>query len=239
MTSLKNQAIQTALTGDWEQAISLNLTLLEQEPNDTETLNRLAFAFTTIGKIKDAKKTYQKVLEIDKNNPIASRNLKRLVDFYKNASSEILTPISKPLNNIFLEETGKTKVIELTNVAEPKVVSMLQTGEYLEMSIKRSKIFIIAQGKNYIGMIPEDIGRRLIKFLDGGNEYEVFVKSIKDHKVSIFIKEIKRVKKFKNQPSFTILEKTHNNIESISRKSFNKIQKENQDFESEESEEDL
>ena len=80
MTSLKLQAIQTALIGDWKNAISLNKKLLDENPQDIDTLNRLGLAYAISGKAKDAKTTYQKVLDIDPLNPIALKNAKRLKD---------------------------------------------------------------------------------------------------------------------------------------------------------------
>lgn len=236
MTSLKHQAIQTALTGDWTLAISLNQSLLEENPNDVDALNRIAFAYSTIGKIKEAKRHYLKVLTVDKNNPIALRNLKRLGEIKQPLLFKKTSFTPKILNNIFLEETGKTKVIELVNTADKKTVSSLNIGESLVLCIKRSKIFVQTEDKQYIGMLPEDVGRRIIKFLKGGNEYESYVKSIKDHnKLSIFIKEIKRVKRFKNQPSFLLLETV------VKKKGYEKVRKEMEDMEdsySEESEEE-
>ncbi|MBI3366867.1 hypothetical protein HY041_04550, partial [Candidatus Roizmanbacteria bacterium] len=46
MTPSKNQAIQTALLGDWQNATVINKALLNSNPNDIEALNRLAFALT-------------------------------------------------------------------------------------------------------------------------------------------------------------------------------------------------
>ena len=69
------------------------------------------------------------------------------------------------------------------------------------MSVKRLKIFI-SQGKKYIGVLPDDIGKRLIKFINGGNKYEAFVKSANTQSVTIFVRELKRSAKFKDQPSF-------------------------------------
>src|SRR6266436_10065646 len=100
----KNQAIQTALEGQWELAINLNQEILQQNPADIETLNRLAFAYTALGKIQDAKKTYQRVLEIDVFNPIALKNYKRL-------SGGITHNGTVPLHldsGMYLEESGKT-----------------------------------------------------------------------------------------------------------------------------------
>lgn len=202
MIPLKSQAIQTALMGDWNTAIQINQELLEENPNDLETLNRLAFALTVVGKIKDAKKIYRKVLDIDEQNPIALKNLKRLTNSNKKTfyNSQFILP--NQINTMFIEETGKTKVIELVNLATPKIITNLMTGEILTLCIKRLKIFVLDGKKQYIGMFPEDIGKRLIKFIKGGNVYEACVKAIKDHHVVIFIKEIKRVPRFKNQPSF-------------------------------------
>lgn len=195
MLSLKNQAIQTALVGDWTTAITLNQQILEEDPNDIDTLNRLAFAFLSAGNPKDAKELYEKVLSLDMKNPIALRNLKRLGD-----------PISKKptflINNLFIEEPGKTKVMDLINIADKKVIAYLRSGEKLVLTIKRSKIFVLDQENQFIGMLPDDTGQRLIKFIEAGNEYEGYVRTVDSNKVSIFIREIKRVKKFKHQPSF-------------------------------------
>lgn len=207
MKITSNQAIQTALTGNWEEAIKLNKSLLVDNPRDVEALNRMGLAYTILGKSKSAKNTYQKVLEIDPLNSIAIKNLK------KNKSDSVKEPgdsVVIQVNNIFLEETGKTKVVELINLAQAEVLLTLQTGQSVDLSAKRLKIFI-SQGKKYIGVLPDDIGKRLIKFIKGGNKYEAFVKSSDHQNVTIFIRELRRVTKFKDQPSFLhIIEKRLN-----------------------------
>lgn len=204
----KSQAINTALLGNWQNATSINKALLHDNPNDIEALNRLAFALAILGKIKNAKAAYRKVLKIDALNPIAIRNIKRLS---KQTSIKNIKNAPLPyVNRTFLEETGKTKIVCLVNIAQPKIVGQLTTGQLLTLSIKRSKIFI--QDKHqYIGVLPDDIGKRLIKFIKGGNQYEAYVKLATDNRVVIFIKEIKRVTRFKDQPSFL-----HDNIKSLS-----------------------
>lgn len=220
MISLKIQAIKTALMGKWKTAITLNLALLKENPKDIETLNRLGYAFSAIGKIKDAKATYQKVLTLDTHNPIAIRNLKRLTEVKRGRVKSNGKKIkslqgSGLLNNIFLEETGKTKIVELVNVATPTIISQLQTGEALTLAIKRLKVFVLDENNQYIGMLPDDIGKRLIEFLKGGNSYEAFVRAVKDRRVTIFVKETKRAKRFKNQPSFLFLESALANSSSL------------------------
>lgn len=203
MTS-KTQAIESALMGDWQNAILLNQDLLEENPNDIETLNRLAFAYMILGEIKNAKDVYQTVLKLDGKNPIALKNLKRLSE---NKNTLKTPPVIGQINNTFLEESGKTKVVGLVNVAQPKIIANLMTGELLILSIKRLKIFLLDQKKRYVGMLPDDLGKRLIKFIKGGNSYQAFIKSIENHQITVFIKETNRSNRFKNQPSFTFGDK--------------------------------
>lgn len=206
MTQLKAQAIQTALSGDWSSSITLNLEILKDNPNDIDTLNRLAFAYSSKGDLKEAKNIYQQVLSLDDHNPIALRNLKRINDGGGSKNVNIVTPVH--VSNLFIEEPGKTKVIDLLNIADKKVISPLRSGEVLNLTPKRMRIFLIDQNKQYIGMLPDDIGRRLIRFIDGGNTYEAYVKSVSNNKVTIFARETKRTSKFKNQPSFISSERS-------------------------------
>jgi hypothetical protein len=203
--TLKNQAIQTALNGNWQEAIDLNKSLVKENPKDIDALNRLALAYTIIGNNKEAKSTYTKVVNLDPLNAIALRNLKKLKEKNgQNSSGNGLVTI----RNTFLEEPGKTKVVEHVNIAQAKITENLSTGQTLEISVKRLKIFV-SQGKQYIGVLPDDISRRLIKFIKAGCVYEAFVKSANAHKVAIFVKEIKKPARLKDQPSFTSLSDTH------------------------------
>lgn len=223
MTSLfdtKNQAIQKALAGDWNEAISLNLNILKENPKDIDTLNRLAFAFAITGNTTQAKTMYQKVLELDNQNPIASRNIKRITG---NASYQMHSLTTHP-EGMFLEESGKTKVIELVNIADSKTLSQLITGELVTLTVKRLKVFVLDTRNQYMGTLPEDIGKRLIKFIKGGNVYKACIKYVEKNKVTIFVKETKKSSRFKNQPSFISSEKTkiefpkHEDYESSSDK---------------------
>jgi hypothetical protein len=201
MTLLKDKAIQAMLIGDWKSATLLNKDLISENPKDIDALNRLAYAFTILGKIRDAKLTYKKVLKIDVLNQIATRNIKKLTEMGPKQIAKSYASI-KCVNNIFLEETGKTKIISLVNTAQPKIISLLTAGQPIEIVIKRSKIFIQNQNNQYLGVLPDDVGKRLIKLIKGGNIYAACIKSATEHNVSVFIKEVKRVSKYKNQPSF-------------------------------------
>lgn len=207
MTPLKAQAIQTALMGDWQNAILLNQSILEESPEDIDTLNRLAFAYASKGDIKEAKDTYQKVLSLDNQNPIALRNMKKLSGSANNSHNHQGIPQGN-ISTLFIEEPGKTKVIELINIADKKVITPLRTGEKVSLTTKRMKIFVYDHAKNYIGMLPDDIGRRLIRFIEGGNEYDACIKSVDSNRVIIFAREVKKAPEFETQPSFPSSEKS-------------------------------
>ncbi len=202
MLNLKDQAIKLALENNWEEAILINKGLLEENAHDIDTLKRLAYAYMQFGKFDDAKETYNKIIGLDKTNPIATKNLRKLstLSTQKNGA----TPInhSNHMDNVFIQEAGKTKTADLTNVADKRTLMQLQHGDEILLTIKRSKIFALTSDKTFIGMLPDSLGIRLIAFMKGGNEYQACIKSVDDKNVTLFIKEVKRAKKFFDQSSF-------------------------------------
>ncbi len=195
---LVTAAINAALANDWHKAISINKQLLSQNPNDIEALNRLAWAYTEIGQIAAAKKTYQQVIKLDKYNPIAHKNIKKIskAGNNHNHSNNHVNP------QIFLSEPGKTKLVNLVKLATPQVLSTLTAGQELKMVCKKHAVIITTQDNQYVGALPDDIAHHLISLCAGGNKYQVFAKSVKTNNLQVFIREIYRAKRFAHQPSF-------------------------------------
>jgi tetratricopeptide (TPR) repeat protein len=208
---LKDIAIKCALENKWNDAIQANLDILQQNPEDVDTLNRLGFAYLQTSNISEAENTYKKVLDIDLSNPIAKKNLKKIQSVTNGSTTNTLRSFEVNVNNLYIEEAGKTKTVELKNVADKKTLSSLQTGEQINLIPKRSKIFIQNGTKAYIGVLPDNIGMRLKDLIEGGNEYKAIIKSVTDKSVVIFIKEVKKAAKFKDQPSFV---STQSNLKS-------------------------
>lgn len=206
-TPLRTQAVTAALANNWQEACTVNIQLLSQNPHDIDSLNRLAFAYMKLGKFKKAKDTYKLVVEKDATNPIAIKNLKRLEMVSKHIKSDQDAPPNQNpaiAADSFIEEAGKTKTVELKNVADKKTLSYVQPGDPVVIVVKRSKIFIQAIDKKYIGVLPDSLGLRLVTFMKGGNIYSAYIKACDEKNVTIFIKEIKKVSKFKNQSSFSM-----------------------------------
>ncbi len=203
MLHLKDHAIKLALDNNWEEAISVNKEMLAENPNDLDSLKRLAYAYMQSGRLEDAKDTYTRIIEFDKTNPIATKNLKKLSSLSQQKNGIASTSHINHMDNVFIQEAGKTKTVELTNVTDKRTLMSLQHGDDIHLIIKRSKIFALTQDKTFIGMLPDSIGIRLIGFIKGGNEYQACVKSVDDKSVTVFIKETKRAKKYSNQSSFS------------------------------------
>lgn len=201
--SLQKQAIQAALSCEWEKALKLNEQLLDLDGNNPDCLNRLAKAYTELGKYSQAKKIYDQVLEIDPYNTIAQKNLKKVTAFKKGdgviPGNHIPNIISA---SCFLEEPGLTKIVNLIKVAEPQRLLTLSAGQLVDLVVKSRGITVIDAYNQYLGVLPDDIAFHMQKLIKGGNKYQCFIKSIKANALSILIREIFRSKKFKNQASF-------------------------------------
>ena len=199
---LSRLATQAALSCNWEDAIKINEKILKLQPNHIESLNRLARAQLCLGEGEKAQKTYKKVLTLDPYNVIATKNFEKL------EKSDGIHNSKKPINivsdyaNLFISEPGKTKVINLLNLAQPSVLANISYGEKLIMNAKSHSIAISSTEGIYLGALPDDLAHRIISFLNGGNTYEAYVKAISPKMITVFIKETSRSEKFINQPSF-------------------------------------
>lgn len=246
MKDFRSLAIEAALRQDWETAIRINLELLKKYPEDLEALKRLAFAQMEAGDLEKAKKNYKKILKLDSFNPIALKNLNKLSSIKprrlkkKNQNQTLGGALASDLGSLFLEEIGKTKVVKLKNLPEAHILSQQNPGEEVNLSIKRRGISILDRNGNYLGALPDDLAHRLIQFMKYGNKYQAFIKSADKNFLSIFIKEIERSSKFKNQPSFTNTPLTY--LSSVREEVFEGEQKPQvtalEDLEEEEDEED-
>lgn len=214
MDDLAQQAIDLALQGNWEEAVSLNKKILKQAPKDEEALNRLARASLELGDLKRAVLCYKKVLRLDPYNSIAQRALLRLAKTKKTRSgagkkSKKRKGNSLPVStaDLFLEEPGKTKTVSLIHLGDETVINNLNSADAVRLIPHLHRVSVKTMDRNYIGRLPDDLSRRLIKLTRAGNEYSSLVKSVSPGNVKIFIREIKRSQDLGNIPSFPITEK--------------------------------
>lgn len=202
ITLLSDRAIQCALKQNWKEAIRINQELVTLNDEDVEAINRLAYAHLKSGNLATAKSSYKKVLKIDRYNPIALKNLKWLTNLSKNDIHS--DPTISPTPTIFLEEPGKTKIVTLVHLASFRILCNILTAQQVLLIPKKHSVEIRTGRGEYIGALPDDLSHRLLHFIAAGNTYDAYVKNVAKNSVTIFIRELKRGKKFALIPSFTL-----------------------------------
>ncbi len=215
-THLSNQAIQSALTQNWNEAIKINLQILEQNKDDVGTLNRLAYAYLKSGNLSSAKTTYRKVLKIDKYNHIAIKNLKWMENLTRSDIRDDISNNTAP--TIFLEEPGKTKIVTLAYPAPSRTLCNLMTAQRVFLIAKKHSVEVRCNSGIYIGTIPDDLAHRLRIMMSAGNTYDAYIKNIDKNIVVIFIRELKRGKKFAATATFSSINKNLNRLDFIEEK---------------------
>ena len=199
--ALSDRAVNAALSQNWQEAIAVNKQILEQSPKNIEALNRLGFSLLKIGKIREGKLMFEKVLKLDPYNRIAENNIKKILAMKKHCKDIIGNCPISPL--LFLEEPGKTRIVDCVNTASPQILSTLSCGQEVFFKLKKHSIDIRDTKNTYIGALPDDLSFKLLMFIKAGNRYTAHMKRIAKTCVSVFIREMQRGKKFRNQASFS------------------------------------
>lgn len=200
------QAITAALNRNWKEAIRLNLSILKESPKDIDALNRLGRAYLETGLKTKSLGIYEKVLKLDKYNHIAAKSIELLKSSRIIHSSSSSPALSASLP-IFLEEPGVTKTVSLTRPGDAKVICRLHPGDSVMLSAREHCVSVTTTENEYLGRLPDDLAARLRNFINSGNKYSAWVRSVDMPIIKIFIKEVFRVAKFRNTPSFPLTEK--------------------------------
>ena len=205
--SLSRLAITAAASMNWEEAAKINQKILKIADNSVETLNRLAKAYISLGETQKAKKFYKKAVALDPYNVIAKRNLEKITKVNGNGIAKSTNGHTQKtqvnLSTLFLFEPGKTKIINLLNLAPPQILATVSCGDEVTLNPKKHSVAVATYDGIYLGALPDDLAHKLIAYIDGGNKYEAYVKCATTKMLSIFIKEVYKGAKFTNQPSFS------------------------------------
>lgn len=209
LASLQLQAVNAAKNSNWEKAIDLNEQILEIDPKNLGALNRLGLSYVQVEKAAKAKKCFKQVLEIDCSNSIAKKNLDKIKNKQKAVPSFS--------QEHFIEEPGKTKIVELHRLASKDILNELAPGKSCELKIKSRYISVDSDNK-YIGTLPEDLSFRLTKLIKRGNKYETFIHSACPKSTFVYIKEVFRSEKNENIHSFPLNKKLIATISDVDEK---------------------
>ncbi len=186
----EKQAISLAMENKWEEAASINRSIIEAFPTEVEAYNRLGKALTEIARYSEARGAFSKALELSPTNVIAKKNLQRLANVKderggaKQASGE-----HRAAPSIFIEETGKTGQVRLVELAPKNVLAKIAAGDSVEIVINKNNLVVETPSKQYIGTLDRRSGLRLTKLMQGGNKYVAAIASINGQEARVIIKE--------------------------------------------------
>lgn len=187
---LIQHAITLAMQSRWEEAAEANQQLVTMVHGDSEAFNRLGKALTELGRIAPAREAYEQSLKADPANLIAQRNLDRLSRLTDAEAAELTKRAGSKLDpRFFMEETGKTGVTVLQNVAAPEVLATLTAGDQINLEEQDGHLAAVAVDGVRIGEIEPGLGTRLTRLIQTGNTYMAGVVGVDGETVRVIIRE--------------------------------------------------
>ena len=226
------QAISLAMKNRWEEAAQVNREILEMFPNEVDAYNRLGKALTELGRYSEAREAYAHAARIDPLNGIATKNLQRLG---KLASEGAAAPPPSPVDpRLFIEESGKTTVSPLTDLRRTEATAKLSAGDQLQLDRRGNQLVVVDLTGQEIGRIEPKLEQDLIRLLDLGNHYSVFVTSVHDQAVHVIIRETHRSAAMGSRPSFRPAAATEGVVRAYTREGMLRYETEEEEEEEEE-----
>jgi len=198
-------AVQLAIAGKGDDAVKLNKFIVDSFGADEETQNRLGKALSELGKLKEAKASYEAALKLNPMNSIAKRNAAR-INALLHQKEGLKVGGTKVDLNLFVEEMGKT-VITIVEGPPPDICSKVAAGDVAELKVEGDGISLETSRGVRLGLLEAKLARRLIKFMRGGNRYQAGITSCEGATVKLIVRETYQDPHFAGKPSFPMKRK--------------------------------
>jgi tetratricopeptide (TPR) repeat protein len=193
------QAIALAMQGRWREAVAANQEIIASFPHDVDAYNRLGRAYIELGDYAQAKEAYQRAIEFDPYNVIAQKNLRRL-PYLGEAGSEADSDRAEP--QYFIEETGKAGVVSLYRLAPTGVLARMAAGNKAYLKVDGPGLTVTNARGEYLGQVEPRNAQRLIRLMEGGNQYTAAIVSAAEDRVLVIIREVYQDPTMAGQLSF-------------------------------------
>jgi hypothetical protein len=205
---LPERAIALAMQSRWREAAEVNRTILKIDPNDADAYNRLGKALLELGQYREAYDAYARAVELSPTNMIAQKNMQRLAPLVQQGAT--MTPAraagsgsSEPIRpQTFIEETGKTGLSTLINLASGPTLLALTAGDRVDLRVGDGVLEIYTEGGAYLGQVEPKLSHRLLKFIAAGNRYTAAVTTVSDKSLTVIIRETHQAPGMQGRPSF-------------------------------------
>lgn len=203
---LVEDARHAAVEGRWDDAIEINLQIVERFPQDAEAHNRLGRAHLEFNRFGAAHDEFVAALRLDPANLIARRNLQRLEVLRGQAEPEPRDQAPQstmPRTTVFIEEVGKTLVEELVDPAEPQVLAEISPGQQLDLKVDGVRLLVIDGQGRVLGEIDSRFAERVIELQASGNRYAIYALGMTTRQsLRIILREVYRDPAQANKVSF-------------------------------------
>ena len=185
------EAIALAMQSRWQEAVTVNNSIIESFPTDIGTYNRLGRAYTELGEFAKAKEAYSKALELDHDNAIASKNLNRL-SMLQEAKAPMKEERREVAPGIFIGEMGKSGVVNLNHLAPKETLARMAAGNRVYLKVSGQQTTVENEQGEYLGLVEPQHSFRLAKLMEGGNQYTAAIVSIDGNRLKVLIREASR-----------------------------------------------
>ncbi len=198
------KAIQLAMQNRWQEAVEVNRQILELFPEDVDTHNRLGKALMELGRYAESRDCYSEAARLDPSNTIAAKNLARLTKLVEEeATAAAVAPPPTPVDpRLFIEESGKTAMTNLVDIAPFDTIASLTAGDKAELQVAGGVVRIISLAGQPVGQLEPKIAQRVVKLTEMGNKYSAAITSIDEAHVRVILREAYRDPSMGTRPSF-------------------------------------
>jgi len=184
-------AVKQAQEGQWEEAVTTNKNILNIFPQESDALNRLGKAYTELGQYANARQAYSQTLKHNPLNSIAKKNLERLDSLQTVPVTGTPASLDRIDPRAFIEETGKTGVTELINLASAAVLARVSYGDRVNLQVNGHRLLVQNAAGEGIGQVEPRLANRLISYIEGGNRYgaAILAVAVEQNRIRMIIRE--------------------------------------------------
>ena len=196
------EAIQLALESNWQEAVSINRTILDKYGPDEDAYNRLGKALSELGRLEDALEAYGETLKLNPLNVIAQKNQRKFGAMLEQ-SARVEGVHSSVDVDLFAEEPGKSALTVLTKPSGG-VLAQVAPGDPVELEQVGGVLHATTARGVALGDVEAKISRRLIPLIESGNRYSAAVARAEDNRIEIMIREVFQAPENARKSSFPI-----------------------------------
>jgi tetratricopeptide (TPR) repeat protein len=188
---LQDQAVELAAKSRWQEAVDTNRQLLGLG-EDADTFNRLGKAYFELGRLSEARDTYQQALRLNPGNTIAKKNMARIQELlarFGESTAQVRVARQMVDQRLFITETGKTALTTLVDVPRSAIVDAIVTSEKVELRLEGRSVLVLDVDGNIVGRLEPKLAQRLGELMAGGNRYAAAVAQVSNSQLRILIRE--------------------------------------------------